>query len=61
MERITAEQNPESSKGRSHSQTGTRKNMTDRGNSKSKCPVMGVSPTCVVGAKQIQGKYKRRH
>ena len=57
MERITAEQNPESSKGR----TGTRENMTDRGNSKCKCPVMGVSPTCVVGAKQIQGKYKRRH
>ena len=50
MEKMTAEQNPESSIGRSHSQTRARRTMPDGGNSKCKCPVMGVSPTRVVSS-----------
>ena len=58
---MTVEQKPESSKGWSQGKTEEGKSIPGRGNSKCQCPVTGVSLTCVFGAKQIQGKYKRRH
>lgn len=59
--KVTVEQKPESSKGGSQGKTGEGKSGPGRGNSKCQCPVTRVSLTCVFGAKQIQGKYKRRH
>lgn len=38
-----------------------RKSTVGRDNNTCKCPTAGVSLTCVVGEREPQGKYKRRH